>query len=146
MHGYTPPPRRWVRRKLQQSAVWTGELRVRRISSGIVPGICFMFVCMAVAPIHAATPITITFEDIFNKPFGFDSLPPFTWRGVQFSGGGLWRSATLGTWYEARNLNDIEILFPPGSTDISSDVDGRGGSNILFELMPLQVWQGSVGT
>ncbi len=55
---------------------------MRPASRGIVPGIYCLFLCLVVAPIRAATPITITFEDIFNKPFGFDSLPPFTWRPV----------------------------------------------------------------
>ncbi len=95
--------------------------------------------------LYAATPVTITFEDIHNKPFGHDSLPPFTWHGVLFAGGGLHRTDSLGTWYQARNRNAIELKFPPGSTDISFDVDGRSGSIILFELMPIQVWQGTVG-
>ena len=52
----------------------------------------FLLLCLAVMPIQAAQPITITFEDLDSKPFGHDSLPPFLWRGVVFFGGGLHRT------------------------------------------------------
>ena len=106
--------------------------------------ICVVMMAAIGSPVRAAQPVTITFEDIFNKPLDRDWLPQFTWKGVQFIGGALRRTDELGTWYQAINKNAIELQFPSGSTDISFDVDGVGGSIILFEHMPIQVWQGSI--
>lgn len=117
---------------------------VRRTVREIALSICLLLAWMAAVPVQAAQPVTITFEDIFDKPMNHDLLPAFTWRGVQFSGGGLHRNTgPQVTWYEARNRSAVEMIFPAGSTGISFDVDGYG-SSIRFEQMPLQVWQGEV--
>jgi hypothetical protein len=110
-----------------------------------LPVTCIAMICLAGTPVRAAQPITIDFEDIFNKPMGRDQLPPFTWKGVLFSGGGLHRGDAFGTVYWAVNKNQLQMKFPNGSTDISFDVDGLGTSLVLFEYMPLQVWQGEIG-
>ena len=47
-------------------------------------------ICIAAQAVPAAQPVTINFEDIFNKPFN-QNLPSFVWRGVRFTGGGLYQ-------------------------------------------------------
>ena len=121
---------------------------MRRNQRRMMFAICALLLCAFPASLHAAQPVTITFEDINNKPFGWDLLPAFSWRGVLFSGGGLHRSDTLGTWYMARAKNSIEMVFPSGSTDISFDVDGRGDAYFPQppdQFLPIQVWNGQVG-
>lgn len=105
---------------------------------------CLLTALLFPHPLRAAAPITIDFEDIHNKPFGHDFLPPFTWKGVLFSGGGLHRTDTLGTWYQAQNRSAIELKFPPGSTDISFDVDGLGRTIYSPDRMPVQIWNGAL--
>src|SRR5215210_3943383 len=146
MHTYTAFHRRHGPVKSISNAEGSGEVQVRRIPRGIAASIGLVMLGIAATPIRAAEPVTITFEDITNKPFGFDSLPPFFWRGVQFSGGGLHRSAPYGTYYEARNRNSMELRFPAGSTDITFDADGQGSTIYLPDEMPIQVWSGNIGS
>ncbi|HUO83757.1 MAG TPA: hypothetical protein VM534_01465 [Thermoanaerobaculia bacterium] len=97
---------------------------------------------LAALPGVAAQPVTITFEDIHHLPVNSERVQTFTWQGVEFTGGSLWRFG--GTWYGASGQNAIVMNFPAGATEISFRVNGYGRS-ILFETMPLEVRDGNVG-
>lgn len=120
----------------------------RVLLPALIPSVYLALACVVATPICAATPVTITFEDIHNKPFGYDWLPPFLWRGVVFYGGGLHRRDDIGTYYFGRGRNVIQMVFPAGSTDVSFDVDGHGEAvypQSQREYMPIEVWEGDRG-
>lgn len=100
---------------------------------------------LAAFPAKAAEPVTITFSGINHVAPNRQPIPPFSWKGVEFSGGWL-RETDSDAWYVASPRSAIRMKFPAGSTDISFNVGGYGSSIILCEFMPLQVWSGSVGS
>ena len=121
---------------------------MRRIRLGTIPALCSLLVFLAAAPIRAAEPVTIPFDDIYTRPYGYDFQPPLLSKGVVFYGGALQQRDDVGVWYRARKKNVLQMIFPAGSTDISFDVAGRGDAvypNSQRAYMALQVWEGYLG-
>lgn len=105
-----------------------------------------ILLCVTMNSTHAAQPITINFEDIFNKPFDQNVLPPFTWKGVRFEGGALRRTDAAGTYYTVRGRSAIQLTFPAGSTEISFKASGYGQTIFLPDKMPIDIWKGAART